>query len=108
MVCSVGAKRRSVVGDAGADGISPGHQCRARGSAHGRRRIPIREARAGRGQAVDVGRLQIGCAQAAQIVAAQIVGQEDDDIRRPAPCGDCHRDRGGSEQFPACQHAPTV
>ena len=51
------------------------------GAQTGRVRIPVDETRAGGGQGVDVGRLQVRGAEAAEVVAAQIVGHDDDEIR---------------------------
>ena len=62
-----------------AEGIAAGHQGRARRRAH-RLDVELRELRAARGQRVDVRRLDVRAAVEADILPAEIVGDDVDDV----------------------------
>ena len=62
-----------------AERITAGHQRRARGRAHGLD-VELRELRAAGGKPVNVGRLDVGAAVEADILPAEIVGDDVDDV----------------------------
>ena len=62
-----------------AEGIAAGHQRRARGRAH-RLHVELRELRAARGQRVDVRRLDVRAAVEPDILPAEIVRHDVDDV----------------------------
>ena len=107
-----GSERRPVIRNPRADGIAPGEQRRPRRRADRGRRIPVGEARSGSSQRVDMRRLQIHRAPGPDIVAAQIVGQEDDEIRfAGGAAGLRHSARGrrpGRQKISAREHGDHV
>ena len=78
---------QAVGGDGGNDGglqavaerIAAGHQRRARRRAH-RLHVELRELRAARGERVDVRRLDVRAAVEADILPAEVVGDDVDDV----------------------------
>src|SRR6185503_2618089 len=71
-----------VAGDAGAEGITAGQERRARGSADGRGAAEAGEARALCRHAVEVRGLPILLAVRAQVAPAEVVGEDQHDVRR--------------------------
>jgi len=65
---------------AGVAGIAAGEEGGARGRADGRVGVPLREANAVRGEAVEVRRAEVGLAHAGEVAAALVVGEEDEDV----------------------------
>src|SRR5262249_38326780 len=66
--------------------VASRHQSCARGTAVRRRNIRLRETRAVAGQRVDMRSRNIRTPVNAEIAIAQIVGQNDDDVRLPRAC----------------------
>jgi hypothetical protein len=81
--------------------MPPGHECRPGGRADRSRGVAAHEPHAVRGQPVDGGRPVEGASCAAEIPGAEIVGQDDEQVRPPA------RRRGGRRRFPGgCRRIP--
>ena len=78
-------------GDAGTGRVLAGQDARACRRTERARGISLRQADAAGGQAVEVGRLMILAAEAGEVAAAEVVGQDQDDVR--LICGD-ERKRG--------------
>ena len=94
-----------LVGHSRADGMPARQQRRTRGSADRRGGVPVGETGAARGQGIDVGSLAGPRRPSAEIVTAQIVGQEEHDVRpadalREQRLRRCARSRT-SQDFPA-------
>ena len=85
-VVVVGPDGVQVVGDPVLDGVHAGQQRRPGGHAQGRRRVGVVVADAVVGDPVDVGGVDEGCPVAAQEVTSELVGEEEDDVRRSAHC----------------------
>ena len=83
-----------------AERIAPGHQRRARGRAHGLH-VELRELRAARGERVEVRRLDVRAAVEADILPAEIVGDDVDDVgfvrRVSGDTGQGQRKKEGNE-----------
>ena len=79
----------TVVPDKGVAGVLAGHEHAARRRADGVAAVVAREAHALRGQAVEVGCLDFFLPVAAQLRVAQVVGEDEDDVRlgRLGLCG---------------------
>ena len=77
-----GLRGADVVGDAGALGPLAGEDAGARGGADGAGGVGIGEARALAGEAVEVRSLVERAAVAAEVLAAEVVGEEEDDVGR--------------------------
>ncbi len=70
----------AISGHTSADGVSAGKKRGSRRSADRSRSVPVGEACAGAREGVNVGSLEIGGSEAAQIVTALIVGKEYDEV----------------------------
>ena len=58
-----------------------GHEAGARGRAHGGIGVEIGKLHALGREAIDVGRLDVGRAHAAEVAVAEIIGEDEDDVR---------------------------
>ena len=67
--------------DASAGGVLTGQDARARRGAQRAGGIGLRESDAAGGQPVEVGRLMILAAEAGEVAPAQVVGEDQDDVR---------------------------
>jgi hypothetical protein len=83
LVNPVLARRPEGAEDADAIRIAAGQQRRPRRRADGLRHVEVREPYPLRCNAIDVGGANHFVAEAADIAVAQVVGEHDDDIRRP-------------------------
>ncbi len=84
-----------IVGDADARGVSPGHDRGARRRAHRARGVAVGEAHPLRREAVDVRRLVVPAAVAGDVCPAEIVDEDQDDVRLPRCRADRARAQGG-------------
>ena len=85
-VVVVGPDGVQIVGDAVLDGVHAGEQRRPGRHAQGRSGVGVVVADAVVGDPVDVGGVDEVCAVAAQEVAPELVGEEEDDVGRSAHC----------------------
>ena len=80
-------RHEGVAADRGMAGVVAGHQATARRGADGAAGVALREAHALRGQAVEVRRLDLLLAVAAEVAIAQVVGQDENDVGRSGRIG---------------------
>src|SRR5215813_2631798 len=97
-----GAGSGNDFGDAAALLIASGHQPRAGGTTNGPAGMEIGEADAARGEAVEIRRPNVGVAVAAHVAVAEIVGENQQNVR-PAR-GSGQRGGGGAEEKPPAGH----
>ena len=104
----------------GVTDVQARHQREPRRGAHGRASVMLREADALGSQAVEAGRLQALLAVAAEVAVAEVVGQDEDDVRfacgpgsggrsggRIRGQGCCHRGAGGGAEELSAVHGAT-
>ena len=82
-------RQLAVAADAAVARVQPGHQGGARRRADGAARVVLREPRALRGQAIDVGRAELLLPVRGEVTPAEIVGVDEDDIGRARGGGGC-------------------
>ena len=88
-----------IVGHAGADGVASGHESGAARGADLGGGIELREAQAFGGHTIQIRRLDRRVAVAAEVAVAEVVGQDDDDVRLRGGVGaDGERDEQGQQQ----------
>ena len=71
--------------------VAPGHETGARRTAHRRGDVALGEARSALGDGVDVRRPRGGAAVGADVAVPEVVGEDDDQVRRPLRLGREHR-----------------